>query len=121
MSQKKTPKKKVVVTTSKSSPPAKRTTATTRTRRSSRQPAAQPMLFGRQHFIMMGIGIVLIILGMLLMLGGEMPSPDVWEPDRIYSTRRTVLAPMFILTGLVVEIFAIFKQPKTDTQVSEDN
>ncbi len=79
------------------------------------------MLFGRQHFLMMGIGIVLIILGLLLMLGGEMPSPDVWEPERIYSTRRTVLAPMFILAGLVVEIFAIFKQPKTDPQTGEEN
>jgi len=39
-----------------------------------------------------------------------MPSPDVWEPQRIYSFRRTVLAPIFILAGLGTEIYAIFKR-----------
>jgi hypothetical protein len=39
-----------------------------------------------------------------------MPSPDEWEPERIYSFRRTVLAPIVILAGLAVEIYAIFKK-----------
>jgi hypothetical protein len=39
-----------------------------------------------------------------------MPSPDVWDDSIIYSFRRTVLAPIVIIIGLVVEIFAIFKK-----------
>ena len=41
--------------------------------------------------------------------GGGMPDPDTWDPNIIYSTRRTLLAPIVILAGLVVEIIAIFK------------
>lgn len=58
----------------------------------------------------MGAGAGLVILGMILMLGGSMPSPDVWDDSIIYSFRRTVLAPIVILAGLGVEIYAIFKR-----------
>ena len=58
----------------------------------------------------MGIGFGLIALGMLLMSGGAMPSPDVWDESIIYSFRRTVLAPFLMLAGLVVEVYAIFKK-----------
>ena len=58
----------------------------------------------------MSIGAGLIALGLVLMSGGHMPSPDVWEPERIYGFRRTVLAPLVILAGLGVEIYAIFKK-----------
>jgi hypothetical protein len=58
----------------------------------------------------MGGGVLLIALGLVLMLGGAMPSPDVWDESIIYSFRRTVLAPIFILAGLGVEIYAIFKR-----------
>ncbi len=56
------------------------------------------------------LGVGLIGLGMILMAGGHMPSPDVWDDSIIYSWRRTVLAPFVILAGLVVEIYAIFKR-----------
>ncbi len=68
------------------------------------------LLFGKQHYILMAAGIGLMFIGFLLMLGGEMPDKDTWDPDIIYSFRRTVLAPLFILIGLIVEIFAIFKK-----------
>ena len=58
----------------------------------------------------MGAGAGLILLGMLLMMGGSMPNPDVWDDSLIYSFRRTVLAPFVILAGLGVEIYAIFKK-----------
>jgi len=37
-----------------------------------------------------------------------MPSPDVWDESLIYSTRRITIAPMFILAGLIVSVYAIF-------------
>jgi hypothetical protein len=42
------------------------------------------------------------------MSGGHMPSPDVWDESLIYSTRRTLLAPVLILAGLSLQIVAIF-------------
>ena len=68
------------------------------------------LLFGRQHYILMASGIGLMFIGFLLMLGGSMPDPNTWDPDIIYSFRRTVLAPIFILAGLGVEIYAVFKK-----------
>lgn len=70
---------------------------------------AEDMIFGKDNYILMGAGLVLVIIGFLLMSGGAQPD-DSWNPDEIYSFRRTVLAPIVILAGLVVEIFAIFKK-----------
>jgi hypothetical protein len=67
------------------------------------------MIFGRENFKWIFIGLALIAVGMLLMVGGSMPSPDVWDESLIYSHRRITLAPIVILTGLAVEIYAIFK------------
>jgi len=65
--------------------------------------------FGKKNYQLVALGVVLIIIGMLLMTGGGMPSPDVWDESIIYSFRRITLAPIVILAGLVVEIFAIFR------------
>lgn len=80
---------------------------TTRSNRSTTA-AKEEMLFGKENYKWMGIGVVLVAIGMMLMMGGEMPSPDVWDEDIIYSFRRVTLAPFVILAGLIVEIYAIF-------------
>ncbi|MEO7176170.1 MAG: DUF3098 domain-containing protein [Saprospiraceae bacterium] len=66
------------------------------------------LLFTRKNYILIGIGLVVMLLGFILMSGGSMPSPDVWDKDLIYSTRRTVIAPILVVAGLVIEIVAIF-------------
>ncbi len=68
------------------------------------------LIFGRQTFIWIGIGLALMALGMLLMAGGDMPSPEVWDEDLIYSFRRITLAPIVIISGLGVITYAIFKK-----------
>lgn len=72
--------------------------------------ASQPLIYGRTHYMLMGGGVLLIALGLVLMVGGAMPDPNVWDESLIYSTRRTVVAPMVILAGLVLEVYAIFKR-----------
>ena len=67
------------------------------------------MIFNKENFKWVLIGIGLITLGMVLMMGGSMPSPDVWDESLIYSPIRITLAPMVILAGLAVEVYAIFK------------
>ena len=68
-----------------------------------------PLLFDRENFKWMFIGLGVIIFGMILMAGGSMPSPDVWDEGLIYSFRRITLAPIVILIGLGIEVYAIFK------------
>jgi hypothetical protein len=47
------------------------------------------------------------------MSGGKSPDPKVFNDGEVYSTRRITIAPMFIIGGLLIEIFAIMKKPKT--------
>ncbi len=67
-------------------------------------------IFGRTNYIYMLAGFGFLLLGLLLMSGGAMPSPDVWDDSIIYSHRRITLAPILMIVGLVLEIMAIFKR-----------
>jgi len=62
------------------------------------------------------IGIILIALGLLLMGGGKSNDPNVFNPNEVYNWRRITLAPILILGGFVVEIFAIFRKDKKTGQ-----
>ncbi|NRB52745.1 MAG: DUF3098 domain-containing protein [Saprospiraceae bacterium] len=115
MSKHKPPKKKVVVSTSKpEKKKVKPTVAKTRTTASKRPatPVQADLLFGRINYLLLLAAAGLIALGLVLMSGGGMPSPDVWDESIIYSHRRITLAPIVILLGLGVGVYAIFK-PKT--------
>lgn len=57
-------------------------------------------------------GALIIALGMFLMAGGRSEDPSKFNPDEIYSTTRITIAPILILAGLVVLIFAIFRKPR---------
>lgn len=67
------------------------------------------LTYGKEQIKWMLIGIGFIVLGMILMSGGGMPSPEVWDESLIYSHRRLTLAPIAILIGLGLQIYAIFK------------
>lgn len=59
------------------------------------------------------IGILVIGLGMFLMSGGKSNTdPAVFNKEAVYSSTRITVAPLLILAGLVIEIYAIFKKPK---------
>ncbi|HMP94206.1 MAG TPA: DUF3098 domain-containing protein [Phnomibacter sp.] len=67
-------------------------------------------LFGRTNYLLMLAGIVLIALGMLVMAGGKSPDPGVFNYKEIYSTTRITVAPILIVMGLVLEVYAILKK-----------
>ena len=73
---------------------------------------ASAELFGKENMKWMLIGIAVLILGFLLMPGGGSDDPNVFNKDEVYSTRRITIAPIIILIGLGIEIYAIFRQPK---------
>ncbi len=69
-------------------------------------------LFDKSNYKWMLIGIAFILLGLILMAGGKSPDPHKFNYEEIYSFRRITLAPILILIGLGVEVYAIIKKDK---------
>jgi hypothetical protein len=69
-------------------------------------------MFTRENYIWMIAGAAVMALGWFLMAGGKSDNPAVFNEREIYSTTRITIAPILILLGLGIEIFAIFKKPK---------
>lgn len=108
-----TKKKVVVSTTPRTAPAASRTKATS-------APASTALIFGKPNYMIMLVGLALIALGLVLMSGGAMPDPNTWDESLIYSRRRTVIGPLVIIIGLVVEIVAIFKNAGREASADVD-
>ena len=70
-----------------------------------------PFLFDRSKYAIMGIGVGVIILGFVLMVGPANDNPAVFPADEIYSFRRITLAPVVVMIGFLIEIYAILKRP----------
>ena len=70
-------------------------------------------LFNKDNYMWMVIGLVVMTLGFFLMAGGKSPDPKVFNDSEVYSTTRITIAPILILAGLLIEIFAIMKKPKS--------
>ena len=76
-------------------------------------------LFGRENYKWMIIGLIIIVLGLLLMIGGRSDDPNQFNPKEVYSFRRITLAPILILLGLGLEVFAIFRRPYSEKKGPE--
>lgn len=72
-------------------------------------------LFGKKNFILLIVGLVLIAFGFILMSGGGSDDPDVFNPE-IFNSTRIIVAPIFILAGFIVEIFAIMSKPQESAE-----
>ncbi|MBK8843596.1 MAG: DUF3098 domain-containing protein [Saprospiraceae bacterium] len=72
----------------------------------------EDLLFSKENFKWIFIGMGVMLLGFILMSGGSMPDANTWDPNIIYSFRRITLAPFLILAGIVIEIYAIFINKK---------
>ncbi len=70
-------------------------------------------LFGKENYVWMLAGIVVIVLGFILMAGGKSADPKVFDPKEVYSTTRITIAPLLIIIGFILEIVGIMKKPKT--------
>lgn len=67
--------------------------------------------FTRKNYKLLLIGLAFILVGFILMVGGGSDDPNVFN-ENIFSFRRLTLAPILIIAGYVIEIFAIMKRPK---------
>jgi uncharacterized membrane protein YfcA len=73
------------------------------TEKVSQVPTAD-FIFGKQNYIIMAVGVFVIILGFYLMAGKE---------NILEDTVKITVAPVLILLGFIIGIFAIMK-PKKD-------
>jgi hypothetical protein len=69
-------------------------------------------LFGKENYLMMLAGLVVLAIGFFLMAGGKSSDPKVFNDNEVYSTTRITIAPLLIIAGFIIEIFAIMKKPK---------
>ena len=67
--------------------------------------------FGKENYIITGVGMVLILIGFVLMAGGASSDPDVFSYE-IFSTRRITVAPLVVLAGFALEIIGIMYRSK---------
>ncbi|MFT7100577.1 MAG: hypothetical protein ACJA19_001079 [Bacteroidia bacterium] len=65
--------------------------------------ANSTFMFGKQNYMLMIVGLVVIILGFILMYGKE----------DIYDFRKTTLAPIVVIAGFLIQIVAIMKKSKS--------
>lgn len=84
-----------------------------------RLPSSQntTLLFDRTNYIILGVGVLLIIIGFILMSGGN-TDPKVFNEAEIYSFRRITLAPITVIAGFAIIVVAILKKPSSDTSAS---
>ncbi|GDX43268.1 MAG: hypothetical protein RL640_113 [Bacteroidota bacterium] len=67
-------------------------------------------LFGKQNLVWMLVGLIVIVLGLVLMAGGKSMDPTVFNENEVYSFTRITLAPILIVAGLLIEVFAIMRK-----------
>jgi len=100
---------------SKKQPPARSQATVSKPGKSEEQPVKTSNVgefaFGKENYRLMLIGLAFIAVGFLLMVGGGSTDPGKFNPE-IFDFRRITLAPILILAGYVIEVFAIMKKPK---------
>jgi hypothetical protein len=70
---------------------------------------ALPLLFSKKNYQLMLIGLGVIFLGFILMMGknNDIDGASIFPAEDIYSARRIILAPIVIVIGFLIELYAI--------------
>ena len=89
-------------------------------------PVKTTLVFSRDNYKWMIIGAVVILLGYLLMIG---KTDDLFVGRKLFedgisfsSHVKITIAPLLVLIGFGIEVYAIMKRPSTNTnKVDESN
>ena len=87
------------------------TTTTSKSSRLNEPKGNQTFLFDKSNYMWMIAGVVLILLSLFLMAGGKSEDPHKFNYEEIYSFRRITLAPIIMMIGFAIEVYAIMKKP----------
>jgi hypothetical protein len=68
-----------------------------------------PFLFSKKNYQLMLIGLGVIFLGFILMMGknNDIEGAAMFPADDIYSARRIIIAPIVVIIGFLIELYAI--------------
>ena len=72
-------------------------------------------LFRTINYVLMSICILLLILGYYLLAGGKSLDPEGFS-EQIFNKQRIVIAPILMLSGIILGVIAIMYHPKNKTQ-----
>src|SRR5260221_12406791 len=68
-------------------------------------------LFDKENLKWMLGGLIVIAIGFILMAGGKSDNPNFFNDIDVYSVTRITIAPILIIAGFLIEIFAIMRKP----------
>ncbi len=63
-------------------------------------------LFKKENYKVMIIGLIFIAVGFILMSGGDTNDETSFN-EEIFNFRRITVAPIIIIIGFIIEVFAI--------------
>ena len=67
--------------------------------------------FRKKNYILLIIGLAFMASGLILMIGGGSEDPTKFS-DQIFNFQRLTVAPILIIMGFIIEIFAIMSKNK---------
>ena len=69
------------------------------------------LLIKKKNYLISSIGLILILVGFIIMSGGESNDPNIFNKE-IYNFRRIRIAPLLVLLGLGIQVYAILFSSK---------
>ncbi len=77
----------------------------------SKEKVKADFAFGKINYTLLLSGLGMIMLGFFLMSGGGTKDPNVFS-EEVFSPMRITIAPLLVLAGFALEIYAIVKKAK---------
>lgn len=69
--------------------------------------------FQPENYKILLIGLAINVLGFILMIGGAATEANAFDANDLFSSRRITIAPILIVLGYVVILYAIMKRKST--------
>lgn len=66
-------------------------------------------VFGKENYILLMIGILIVVVGFTMMSGGGSDDPNIFS-EEIFSARRITVAPTVVLAGYGFILYAIMRK-----------
>ena len=79
---------------------------------------APGMPFKTANYLLMIAGVLVLLTGYMLLSGGGSDNPAEFS-DAIFNARRLKVAPVILIIGFVVELFAIMYRPRRNAEEPE--
>ncbi len=70
------------------------------------------LAFGKENYKLFIAAVVVVTIGYLLMVGGGSDDPTVFNAEELFSPIRITVAPIVVLLGFGLGMYAIMKKSK---------